>query len=167
MTKATGRKRGRPPKTMDTALTARQERALAIEIQNPKGNSIGGLSVSNLARKVGEKPQTVSKWRGAINYRKSFEEGLKKRRLEKICDPSSPVDEDEAARLVEIARVQKNKRTHIESYVNSNWTGPFEEPGGGQWFKSKDEFIKYLLDNDLLPAKTMIGFVRKSNLRPK
>lgn len=167
MTKATGQKRGRPPKTMVTALTARQERALAIEIQNPKGNSIGGLSVSDLARKVGEKPQTVSKWRGAINYKKAFEDGLKKTRIEKICNPTNSVDEDEAARLLEIARVEKSKRTHIESYVNSNWTGPFEEPGGGRWFNSKEEFIKHLLDNDLLPAKTMIGYVRKSNLRPK
>lgn len=167
MTKATGGKIGRPQNTIETALTAKQEMALALEIQNPKGNEIGGWSNSKLARKVGVRPQTVSKWRRANNYKKQFEIGLKKKRLEKISDPASFVDEKETLRRLEFERIQKNKRIYIESYVNSNWTGPFEEPGGGRLFESKAELIQFLLDNDLLPAETMIRLVRKANLRPE
>ena len=55
MTRATGRKKGRPLNTIETPLTEKQEMALALEIQNPNGNEIGGLSNSKLARKVGHR----------------------------------------------------------------------------------------------------------------
>ena len=167
MTKATGRKVGRPLNTIESALTEKQEMAMAFEIQFPDGNEIGGWSNSKLARKVGVNPQTVSKWRLANNYKKHFKERLKERRIEKISSPATFDDEKETLRLSEIERTQKNRRTYIEAYVNTHWNGPTAEPGGGRLFKTKNELIQHLFDEDLLPTMATTLWVREANRRSK
>ncbi|HUQ36677.1 MAG TPA: hypothetical protein VM144_09915 [Aestuariivirga sp.] len=148
--KATGKPVGRPRKTSDYALTARQTIALELALRNPDGKR--GL-ISSIARTLGVSRQDISKLLKTPHFRKHFQSILSKKRQDRLAELWVEISNEESKRKAEAELLFELAKTYIPHFVYKNWTGPVEEAGGGVLFSTEQMLIDHLISNELVPIE--------------
>jgi predicted transcriptional regulator len=140
------RKLGRPSKATSGILTTPQQTYVQFILENRQ------LTGAAIARKLNVTRQAISKWQKDPVIQREVDSIETKRASAEIV---ARLEANAAAKVKpfqnEFNRILQHKKTHITVWVRDNWQGPFNLYEDGPFFNTQNEYVEFMLKENLVP----------------